>query len=142
MKMQGRSRPVQHQCTVLVFAQPCSEIEDLVDPLHRRADLCLLRVATLAAAEVAFRDVEVSLAIVCPETSAGVVTALLDAVADLRPGMPVLAIRAHSGEPLPSWKARAVGVLRSPVVPDVLSRTVDVALGLRRKVAASRSRSR
>jgi hypothetical protein len=127
---------------VLVLAQPCSEIDDLIDPLHLRADLCLLRVATLAAAEVALRDVGVSLAIVCPETSAGVVTALLDAVAELRPGMPVLAIRARSGEPLPSWKARAVGVLRSPVVPDVLSRTVDVALGLRRKAATSKSKSR
>jgi hypothetical protein len=125
-------RPLD-QHTLLVLAQPSPDIDELLAPLLRRPDVCLLRVATIAAAGVALRDVAVSLAIVCPETSAEQVTALLDQVAALRPGTPVLAIRDRHGDPLRSWKARAVGVLWNPVTPEVLSRTVDVALGLPRR---------
>jgi hypothetical protein len=126
------SRPLDQQ-TLLVLAQPSPDTDELLAPLLRRPDFCLLRVATLAAAGVALRDVAVSLAIVCPETSTDHVTALLDQVAALRPGTPVLAIRDRQGDPLRSWKARAVGVLWNPVAPEVLSRTVDVALGLPRR---------
>jgi len=136
-KTREQAKSAVHQRSLLVLAQPSPETDDLLEPLLKRTDVCLLRVATLAAAEVALRDVAVSLAIVCPETSAELVTALLDQVAALRPGTPVLAIRARSGEPLPSWKARTVGVIRCPVVPEVLSRTVDVALGLRPRAGAT-----
>jgi hypothetical protein len=132
VRTQERTEGGNVQLTLLVVAQASPETDELLEPLLERADLCLLRVANVAAAEVALRDVAVSLTIVCPETSADQVTALLDRVALLRPGTPVLAIRARGGEPLPSWKARSVGVLRWPLVPEVLSRTVDVALGLRR----------
>jgi hypothetical protein len=127
----GKIKMTEHR-SLLVLAQPSPDTDELIEPLLNRADFCLLRVATLAAAEVALRDVAVSLTIVCPETTADQVTALLDRVSELRPGTPVLAIRACSGDPLSSWKARTVGVLQWPVVPEVLSRTVDVALGLQR----------
>lgn len=113
-----------------MLAQPSSETDDLLAPLLRRVDLCLLRVATLNAAEIALRDVAVSLVLVCPETESSAVTAILDKTDELRPGTPVLALRPRSGEYPPSWRGRTVGVLRSPILPEVLNRTVDVALGL------------
>jgi hypothetical protein len=129
-KTQERAEGGIGQRFLLVLAQASSDTDDLLEPLLKRPDLCLFRVATLAAAEVALRGMAVSLAIVCPETSGDQVTALLESVEVLRPGTPVLAIRARGDEPAPTWKAGRVGVLRSPVVPEVLSRTVDVALGL------------
>jgi hypothetical protein len=95
-----------------------------------RADLCLVRVATLAAAEIVLRDVAVKLVLVCPDTPADEVTAILDRTDELRPGTPMLALRDRSGEQPLSWRGRTIAVLRAPVLPAVLDRTVDVALGL------------
>jgi DNA-binding NtrC family response regulator len=117
-----------------VFAQPSQEIDDLLADLLKRSDVCLLRVATIDAARLALRDVAVNLVIICPETETGSVTAVLDEVDRRRPGTPVLALRSRQGEEVPAWRTRTVGILRYPVLPDVLSRTVDVALGLRVQV--------
>jgi hypothetical protein len=128
-KSSERAKGVQAP-SLLVLAQPSAETDDLLGPLMRRVDLCLLRVTNLNAAEIALRDVAVSLVLVCPETEAGAVTAILDRTDELRPGTPVLALRPRSSEHVPAWKGRTVGILRCPILPDVLSRTVDVALGL------------
>lgn len=115
---------------LLVVAQPSAETDDLLEPLVKRPDLVLLRVTDLNAAELALRDVAVSLVLVCPETEAAWVTAILDKTDKLRPDTPVLALRPRGGDSLPAWKGRTIGVLRCPILPEVLSRTVDVALGL------------
>jgi hypothetical protein len=126
---------------LLVLAQPSAETDVLLESLVKRPDLVLLRVTDLNAAELALRDVAVSLVLVCPETEAAWVSALLDKTDQLRPGTPVLALRPRSGDSLPAWKGRTIGVLRLPILPDVLSRTVDVALGLGGKPhAAARSK--
>jgi hypothetical protein len=116
--------------SVLVLAVPSSETDDLLATLIARSDLCILRVAGLNAAEIALRDVAVSLVIACPETEAAAVTSVIDLAGRLRPGTPVLALRSRSDELAPSWKGPTVGVLHGPILPAVLSRTVDVALGL------------
>ena len=115
---------------LLVLAQPSAETDDMLEPLVKRTDLVLLRVTDVNAAELALRDVAVCLVLVCPETEAGEVTAILEKVDRLRPGTPLLALRPRSGDSLPAWKGRRIGVLRGPILPEVLSRTVDVALGL------------
>jgi hypothetical protein len=127
--------------SLLVLAQPSAETDDLLDPLVKRTDLCLLRVTNLNAAEIALRDVAVTLVLVCPETAAEAVTAILNKTAHLRPGTPVLALRPRGSESLPAWKGRTIGVLRCPILPDVLSRTVDVALGLRARPRTAMSKS-
>src|SRR5207247_913197 len=116
--------------SLLIVAQPSPETDELLAPLLRRVDLCLLRVATLAAAEIALRDVAVKLVLVCPETDVDAVTAILNRTNQLRPGTPVLALRPRAGQHPPTWRRRTIAVLRVPVSPAVLDRTVDVALGL------------
>jgi hypothetical protein len=115
--------------TLVVLAQPSQETDDLLAALVRRRDLHLLRVVTVDAAAVALRDLGVSLVLVCPQTAVEAINALLGQIDRLCPGVPVLAVRERQGEESPTWKSRAVGVLRSPLSPEVLSRTVDVALG-------------
>jgi hypothetical protein len=112
-----------------VLAQASAEIDELLEALVKRPDLVLLRVANLNAAELALHDVAVRLVVVCPETDAELVTELLEKTDEIRPATPVLVLRLTSGSSLPAWKGRKVGVLRCPMLPDVLSRSVDVALG-------------
>jgi hypothetical protein len=116
--------------SLLVFAEPSAETDDLLDPLVKRTDICLLRVTGMNAAEIALRDVAVKLVLICPDTPTTSVTTILDKTDELRPGTPVLALRPRSSEHPPAWKGRTVGVLHCPLLPDVLSRTVDVVLGM------------
>jgi len=131
-KESGASPP-----SLLVFAQPSAETDDLLATLVRRTDLCLFRVTSLSAAAVTLRDLGVSLVLVCPETESASVTAILEETEELRPGTPVLALRPRSGETPSAWKGRTIGVLRCPILPEVLSRTVDVALGLSRSAKST-----
>ena len=116
--------------SLLILAKPCAETDDLLETLVKRSDLVLLRVTDINGAEIALRDVAVSLVLVCPETEAASVTAILDRTDQLRPGTPVLALRPRGDHAPPSWKGRTIGVLRCPILPDVLSRTVDVAISM------------
>lgn len=115
---------------VLVLAQPSPETDDLLADLLRRRDLHVLRVATVEAAGVALRNLEVTLVVVCAQTSVDTIEALLAEIDVLRPGIPVLAVRERQGDESAGWRGRAVAVLRAPLLPQVLSRSVDVALGL------------
>jgi hypothetical protein len=49
------------------------------------------------------------------------------------PGTPVLAIRARQAQEPPGWRERGVAVLRMPLLPGVLSRSIDVVLGMKRR---------
>ena len=116
--------------SILVLAQPSSDVDDLLDPLLWRAELGLLRVATPEAALIALRDVAVSLVLICPETHPAAVAAVLTMVSELRPNTPVL-LFCLRGEVVPAaGRGRRFAVLRCPIARDVLNRTVDVALGL------------
>lgn len=141
-KSSGKSEGIAHAPSLLVLAQPSAETDDLLEILVKRSDLVLLRVTDINAAEIALRDVAVSLVLVCPETEAALVTAILDRTDQLRPSTPVLALRARGDDPPPSWKRRTIGLLRCPILPDVLSRTVDVALGLGARASAQHRTNR
>ena len=56
---------------------------------------------------------------------------LLASKASRRPDLPVLVIRNRQAEEPAGWERRGVGVLRRPLLPEALGRSVDVVLGLR-----------
>ena len=118
---------------MLVVAQPSAETDELLDPLVGRTDLYLLRVTSLEAAEIALRDVAVSLVLVCPETAPPSLRVLLDRVDRLRPGIPVLAIGPVGRAASPRLDLPSLGILRAPIMPTLLSRTIDLALELATK---------
>lgn len=119
--------------SVLLLARP-GDAEELVDDLSRREDLCLLRVATAAAANVALREMPVALVVACPEIPPATIDSVLAHLDEVRPGTPVLAVRTRQAEEPAAWRERGVGVLRMPLLPGVLSRSVDVVLDMRRKL--------
>jgi hypothetical protein len=128
-RKRSSTRALRTERSVLVIAQPSPETDDLLAVVARRPDLHLLRVATLDTAAVALRDLSVALVLVCPETPLAIVEQLMTLAARARPRIPLIALRARNAPDLPSAN-RTVAVLRGPVLPEVLSRTIDVALGL------------
>lgn len=126
----SRRKPSKDPPSLLVLAQPSAETDDLLAPLLKRPDLCVLRVVSLGAAEVALRDIAVKLVLVCPETDSDTLAAVMDRADELRPGTPVLALRPRGDDHPSGWRGRTIGVLRAPVLPEVLDRTVGVVLGL------------
>jgi len=115
---------------VLAVGRGGPELDELTQDLQGRADLLLLHCPELAAAREALRHVTVALLVVCPAVPSRAVAQALRAVDELRPGIPVLVVRGHSGDTPAHWAARGVGVLRRPLLPHALSRSVEVVLGL------------
>lgn len=117
-----------------MLARPGAESDDLFADLSQRDDVCLLRVATAAAANVAIGELAVALVIACPQTQPAAIDSVLAHLDAARPGTPVLAIRARQAEEPASWAERGVAVLRLPLLGGVLSRAVDVVLGMTGKL--------
>jgi hypothetical protein len=117
--------------SILVLARAGAAGEELFAELAGRRDLIVLRADTVAAAALALRDLPVALVVTCNETSGDVVDALLGAIERVRPGTPVLAVRDRKAPERPAWRARGVGVLRRPLSPGVISRSIDVVLRLK-----------
>jgi hypothetical protein len=116
---------------VLAIAQPSIETDELLRDLDGRSDLCLLRVSSISAARVALQEVSVDLVLFGPTTDTETFSVLLQDAQELRPRTPILAIGSEETH-LPQRRASpTLALLRGPVVPEVLNRTVDVALGLR-----------
>jgi hypothetical protein len=116
--------------SVLLLARPGSETDELFSDVALREDLCLVRVATAAAAVRTLAEMPVALVIACPETAAAAVDEVLAAVARTRPGTPVLAVRARQAPEPAGWSRAGVAVLRMPLLAGVLTRSIDVVLGM------------
>jgi len=123
-------RPHPEPPAVLLLARPGPASEDLFADLDGRDDLCLLRVATPAAAARAIEEMPVALLVACPETTVASLDAVVASLERRRPGAPVLALRARQAPEPAAWRARGVAVLRLPLLPGVLSRSIDVVLGM------------
>ena len=115
---------------VLLLARPGPASDDLFADLDGREDLCLLRVDTAAAAARAIEEMPVALLVACPETPVAAIDTAVAKLERARPGTPVLALRARRAPEPAGWKARGVAVLRLPLLPGVLSRSIDVVLGM------------
>ncbi len=116
--------------SVLLLARPGLESDELFSDLVLREDLCLVRVATAAAAARTLAEMPVALVVAGPETPAEAVDEVLAAVVRSRPGTPVLAIRARQAPEPAGWGRAGVAVLRMPLLAGVLSRSIDVVLGM------------
>jgi hypothetical protein len=108
----------------LIVGKATPDVDDLLAELRRREDFQLLHVASAGHAESAVRDEAVSIAIACPDVSAGEVEGLFAR------GIPVLAIRDRDSAERAAWAEMGIGILRTPVLPGALGRSIDVVLGL------------
>ena len=97
LSVRAVSRPPPY---ILVLAHPGAESDDLLADLSQREDVCLLRVATPAAATVAIREIAIALVIACPQMPPSAIDSVLGHLDAARPGTPVLAIgRARHRSP-------------------------------------------
>lgn len=117
--------------SVLLLALPGAESEEIFADLSQREDLCLLRVATVPAANRTIEEMPVALVVACPELPASAVDSVVSHLDRVRPGTPVLAVRARRAPEPAGWSERGVAVLRMPLLRGVLSRSIDVVLGMR-----------
>jgi hypothetical protein len=116
---------------VLLLARPGRQAnDDLFADVAEREDLCLLAVATAAAASRTIEEMPVALVIACPETAAEAIDEVLACLGRARPGTPVLAIRARQAPEPAAWGRAGVAVLRMPLLAGALSRSIDVVLGM------------
>jgi DNA-binding NtrC family response regulator len=115
---------------LLVVAPGGADRDGLFAELAARADYRVCFAGGAAEACQALGAASVALLIAAPEILTADVSALLAAKDRLRPGIPVLVIRHRQAEAPPAWARRGVGVLRCPLLPEALSRSVDVVLGL------------
>lgn len=91
----------------------------------------LVAAVSAAEAEAALRASPIEAAVVSAEAPTPWIDELLACVGKSRPGIPVLAVRHRNAEEPPAWRARGVGVLREPLLPGALARSVSAVLGLR-----------
>jgi hypothetical protein len=119
-----RARPL------LVVAPATADRGELFAGLEARGDFRVLYAATVDEALQALRERPVALLIAAPELPAAAVSELLASREEVRPALPVLVIRHRQSEEPPGWERGGVGILRRPLLPDALSRSIDVVLGL------------
>lgn len=114
---------------VLLVLGPADDLDDVRREL---GSFALVTAASAAAAASVLRSSPIEAAVVAPEVPTAAIDELLAAIDRLRPGIPVLAVRRRNAEEPAQWRARGVGVLREPLLPDALARSVSAVLGLRK----------
>jgi hypothetical protein len=115
---------------LLVVTPGAGDPDGLFQELSARAGYLVRLAGSPGAAEDELRGWPVVLVIAAPGVPTGDVGLLLAARDRLRPGIPALVVRNRQAEEPPAWARRGVGVLRCPLLPEALSRSVDVVLGL------------
>lgn len=128
--MPSRPQPA-HARPLLVVAPSAADRGDLFAGLEGRDDFQVLYASTVDEAVRTLGERPVALLIAAPELPAATVTELLASKEKVRPALPVLVIRNRQAEEPPGWERHGVGVLRRPLLPEALGRSVEVVLGLR-----------
>lgn len=128
--MPTRSQPTRAR-PLLVVAPSAAERGELFAGLEARDDFRVLYAGTVGEAVQALRERPVALLIAAPELPAEAVTELLVSKEKVRPALPVLVIRNRQAEEPAGWERHGVGVLRRPLLPEALGRSVEVVLGLK-----------
>ena len=115
---------------VLLLLSPQAGLDGLRRELAAGA-FDLVAAASAAEAEAALRTSLIEAAVVSAEAPTPWIDELLACIARSRPGIPVLAVRHRNAEEPTAWRTRGVGVLREPILPGALARSVSAVLGLR-----------
>jgi DNA-binding NtrC family response regulator len=123
--------PLPRARPLLVVAPATADRGELFAGLEARADFRVVYAATVDEALQALRERPVALLIAAPELPAAAVSELLASREKVRPALPVLVIRNRQAEEPPGWERQGVGVLRRPLLPEALGRSVEVVLGLK-----------
>ncbi len=113
----------------LLVLGPATDVGDVQRELGSEAFELLVALTTTAAAG-ALRDSPVEAVVVSPEAPIAWIDELLATIDRVRPGIPVLVVRHRNAEEQPKWRARGVGVLRQPLLPEALARSVNAVLAL------------
>jgi hypothetical protein len=116
---------------VLLLSAASRATTTLLDECEKSTELWILRVDTLSAALRVLRTSRVSVVMTGPGVCAIEVSAVLAALAQWQPKVPALVIRTPSNDHLETWKFHNVTTLDFPFSPGLLSRAVNVAVGLR-----------
>lgn len=127
---------------LLLVAPARGDGSDVLDALRERSDLRIVRASSAAQAAERLREREIALLVASPDLETGAVTALLASRERLHPSIPVLVVRHRQAEEPAEWVQRGVGVLRCPLLPGALNRSVDVVLGLSSEERTMRGDSR
>jgi hypothetical protein len=122
-------RPPERARPLLVVVPGGADRDGLFQELAAHAAYAV-RFAGVAEAAEALRAAPPALLIAAPEVTTAEVGRLLAEADRARPGLPVLVVRNRQAEEPPAWSRRGVGVLRCPLLPEALSRSVGVVLGL------------
>jgi DNA-binding NtrC family response regulator len=125
------SRAAVRPRPLLVVAPPSAERAELFAGLAARDDFRVAWAATVAEAALQLAERPVALLIASPELPAAAVSELIASAERVRPGLPILVIRNRQAEQPAGWERHGVGVLRRPLLPGALDRSVDAVLGLR-----------
>lgn len=115
---------------LLIVAPEGADREALFLELIGRSDIRLRFAGSAGEAERAVGEEGVALLVASPEVPTADVNRLLSARLRHRPELPVLVVRDRPADEPPTWARRGVGVLRRPLLPSALRRSVDVVLGL------------
>jgi DNA-binding NtrC family response regulator len=113
---------------VLYFGQRSSETKQVLASLAGRSDLRIVHVPMVESAAWVLQGLPAQLIIVGPELATNALADLFLAIDQLRPQVPVVALRPKADEDLPSRSAQALSVLARPYPTPVLLRLVNMAL--------------
>ena len=117
---------------VLVLGGGAAESDALFADLQAHGDFQILRAASGERAEILLREAPVSLALACADAAVTEIERLVAAIERTGRAIPVLAIRSARSTDPDRCAELGVAVLRAPLLPDALARSVEVVLGLKK----------
>jgi hypothetical protein len=136
MLQPGRVKTVHRQSRlklVLVLGSGAPDSDGLLAGLQAHAGFRVLRAIDSGVAEMLLRESPIALALAWRDAAVEEIESLVAAIRRSRLEIPVLAIRAARSSDAGHWEQLGVAVLREPLLPDALVRSVEVVLGLRKK---------
>jgi hypothetical protein len=116
--------------TVLVVVRSPAERDAIRDAFSRHRRVAVVSALTALSAAQSLVDRPVSVMIAASELSAFEVNDLIELLARVRPGLPLIVLRKRTDEVPVHWARPGVGVMWTPLAKGLLARTVETVIGL------------